>query len=174
MLFSLCHSVLSDSLWPCGLQHTRLFCPSLSPRACSNSCPLHQCCHPTNYFVLGHPSLLMSSIFPSIRVFSNESALHIRWPKYWSFSFSISPSNENSGLIAFSMDWLDWLDLFAVQGNLKSLLQQHSSKVSVFRHSAFFIVQLLYLYVTTGKAIAFIILKGINLDSFHQSLIPER
>ena len=174
MLFSLCHSVLSDSLRPRGLQHTRLFCPSLSPRAFSNSCPLRQCCHPTNYFVLGHPFLLMPSIFPSIRVFSNESALHIRWPKYWSFGFSISTSNEYSGLIAFRMDWLDWLDLLAVQGNLKSLLQQHSSKASVLQHSAFFMVQLLHPYMTTGKAIAFVILKDINLDSFHQSLIPER
>ena len=102
---------------------------------------------PSNHFILCHPFLL-PSIFPSIRVFSNESALHIRWPKYWSFSFSISPSNEYSGLISFRMDWLD---LHAVQGTLKSLLQHHSSKASILWHSAFFIVQLSHPYITTGK-----------------------
>ena len=105
---------------------------------------------PSNHLILGHP-LLMSSIFPSIRVFSNESALRIRWPKYWSFSFSISPSNEYSGLISFRMDWLD---LLAVQGTLKSLLQYHSSKASILRCSAFFTVQLSHPYMTTGKTIA--------------------
>ena len=94
---------------------------------------------PYNHLILCHPLLLLLSIFPSIRVFSNESALHIRWPKYWSFSFNISPSNEHSGLISFKMDWLD---LLAVQGTLKSLLQHHSSKASILRRSAFFIVQL--------------------------------
>jgi len=94
---------------------------------------------PSNHLILCHPLLLPPSIFPSIRVFSNESALHIRWPKYWSFSFSISPSNEYSGLISFRMDCLD---LLAVQGTLKSLLQHHSSKASILRHSAFFMVQL--------------------------------
>jgi len=94
---------------------------------------------PSNHLVLCCPLLLLPSIFPSIRVFSNESVLHIRWPKYWSFSFSISPSNEYSGLISFRMDWLD---LLAIQGTLKSLLQHHSSKASIFRCSAFFIVQL--------------------------------
>ena len=98
-----------------------------------------------------HPLLLLPSIFPSIRVFSNESVLCIRWPKYWSFSFSISPSNEYSGLISFRMDWLD---LLAVQGTLKSLFQHHSSKASILCHSAFFIVQLSHPYMTTGKAIA--------------------
>ena len=93
---------------------------------------------PSNYLILCHLLLLLPSIFPSIRVFSNESALHIRWPKYWSFSFNISPSNEHPGLISFRMDWLD---LLAVQGTLKSLLQHHSSKVSILQHSAFFIVQ---------------------------------
>ena len=97
------------------------------------------------------PLLLPPSIFPSIRVFSNESGLHIRWPKYWSFSFNISPSNEYPGLIFFRMDWLD---LFAVQGTLKSLLQHHSSKASILWHSAFFIVQISHSYMTTGKTIA--------------------
>ena len=97
------------------------------------------------------PLLLLPSIFPSIRVFSNESALRIRWPKYWGFSFSISPSNEHPGLISFRMDWLD---LLAVQGTLKSLLQHHISKASILRHSAFFIVQLSHPYITTGKPIA--------------------
>ena len=103
---------------------------------------------PSNNLILCRPLLLPSSIFPSIRVFSNESALHIRWPKYWSFSFSISPSNEYSGLISFRMDWLD---LLAVQGTLKSLLQHHSSKASILQHSAFSIVQLSHPYMTTGK-----------------------
>ena len=106
---------------------------------------------PSDYFILCHPLLLLPSIFPSIRVFSNESALHIRWPKYWSFSFSISPSNEHRGLISFRMDWLD---LLAVQGTLKSLLQHHSSKASILQCSAFFIVQLSHPLMTTGKTIA--------------------
>ena len=105
---------------------------------------------PSNHLILCCPLLLLPSIFPSIRVFSNESALHIRWPRYWSFSFHISPSNEHPGLI-FRMDWLD---LLAVQGTLKSLLQHHSSKASILRHSAFFIVQFSHPYMTTGKTIA--------------------
>ena len=105
----------------------------------------------SNHFILYHPLLLPPSIFPSIRVFSNESALHIRCPKDWSFSFSISPSNEHPELISFRMDWLDHL---AVQGTLKSLLQHHSSKASIFRCSAFFIVQLSHPHITTGKTIA--------------------
>ena len=105
---------------------------------------------PSSHLILCRP-LLLPSIFPSIRVFSNESALHIRRPKYWSFSFSISPSNEHPGLISFRMDWLDLLE---VQGTLKSLLQHHSSKASILRHSAFFIVQLSHPYMTTGKTIA--------------------
>ena len=105
---------------------------------------------PSNHLILCHP-LLLPSIFPSIRVFSNESALRIKWPKYWSFSFNISPSNEHPGLISFRMDWLD---LLAVQGTLKSLLQHHSSKPSILRHSAFFTVQLSHPYMTTGKTIA--------------------
>ena len=103
---------------------------------------------PSNHFILCRPLLLLPSIFPNIRVFSNESALHIRWPKYWSFSFSISPSNEHSGLISFRMDWLD---LLAVQWTLKSLLQHNNSKASILRCSAFFIVQLSHPYMTTGK-----------------------
>ena len=106
---------------------------------------------PSNHLILCCPLLLLPSIFPSIRVFSNESALHIRWPKYWSFSFSISPSNECSVLISFRMDWLD---LLAVQGTLKNLLQHNSSKASVLQCLAFFIVQLSHPYVTTGKTIA--------------------
>ena len=106
---------------------------------------------PPNRFILCHPLLLLPSIFPSIRIFSNESALRISWPKYWSFSFSISPPNEYSGLISFRMDWLDFL---AVQGTLKSLPQHHSSKASILRRSAFFMVQLSHPYVTTGKTIA--------------------
>ena len=102
----------------------------------------------SNHLKLCHPLLLLPSIFPSIRVFSNEAALHIRWPKYWSFSFSISLSNEYSGLVSFRMDWLD---LLAVQGTLKSLLQHHSSKASIIQCSAFFIVQLSHPYTTTGK-----------------------
>ena len=106
---------------------------------------------PSNHLILCQPLVLLASVFPSIMVFSNESVLRIRWPKYWSFSFSISPSNEYSGLIFFRMDWLD---LPAVQGTLKSLLQRHSSKASILRHSAFFMVQLSHPYVTTGKTIA--------------------
>ena len=104
----------------------------------------------SNLLILCHPLLLLPTIFSSIRVFSNASALHIRWPKYWSFSFSISPSSEHPGLISFRMDWLD---LLAVQGTLKRLLQHYSSKASILRHSAFFIVQLSHPYMTTGKTI---------------------
>ena len=106
---------------------------------------------PSNHLILCRPLLLLPSIFSSIRVFSNESALHIRWSKYWSFSLSISPSNEHPGLISFRMDWLD---LLAVQGTLKSLLQHHSSKASILRCSAFFTVQLSHPYMTTGETIA--------------------
>ena len=108
---------------------------------------------PSNHLILWRPLLLLSPIPPSIRVFSNESVLRIRWPNYWSFSFTISPSNEHPGLISFR---IDWLDLLAVQGTLKSLLQQHSSKASIFWHSAFFTVQLSHSYMTTGKTIALI------------------
>ena len=135
------HSVMSDSLRPHGQQHTRLPCPSPTPGACSNSCLVM----PSNHLILYCPLYLLPSIFPSIRVFSNESALHIRWPKYWSFSFNISPSNEHPGLISFRMDWLD---LLAVQGTLKSLLQHHSLKASLLLHSAFFTVQHSHPYKT--------------------------
>ena len=135
---------MSDSLWPHRSQHTRSRCPSPTPRVSSNSCPF-------NHLILCHPLLPLPSVFPSIRVFSNESALCIRWPKYRSFSFSIRPSNEYSGLISFRMDWLD---LLAVQGTLKSLLQHHSSKASILRRSFFFIVQLSHPCMTTGKTIA--------------------
>ena len=106
---------------------------------------------PSNHLILCRPLLLLPSIFPNIRVFSNESALCIRWPKYWSFSVNISPSNEHPGLISFMMDWLD---LLAVQGTLESLLQHHSSKASILQHSTFFIVQFSHPYMTTGKTIA--------------------
>ena len=106
---------------------------------------------PSNHLILCHPLLLLPSIFPRIRVFSNKSALRIRWPKNWSFSFSLSPCNEHPGLISFRMDWLD---LLAVQGTLKSLLQHHSWKASILQHSAFFTVHLSYPYVTTGRTIA--------------------
>ena len=106
---------------------------------------------PSNHLILCCPLHLLPSIFPSIRVFSSESALHIRWPKYWSFSFNISPSNEHPGLISFR---IDWLDLLAVQGTLKSLLQHHSSKASILQHSAFFTVQLSHPYMATGKIIS--------------------
>ena len=105
---------------------------------------------PFNHLILCCPLLLLPSVFPKIKVFSSETVLRIRWPNYWSFSFSISPSNENSGLISFRMDWLD---LLTVQGTLKSLLQYHSSRESILQHSAFFIVQLSYPYMTTGKTI---------------------
>ena len=105
----------------------------------------------SNQLILCHPLLFLPSIFPSIRVLSNQSALHIRWPKYWSFSFNIHPSNEHPGLISFRMDWVD---ILAVEGTLKSLLQHHGSKASILQHSAFFIVQLSHTYMTTGKTIA--------------------
>ena len=140
---------MCDSLWPHGLQHDRHPSPPLFPGACSNSCSLSQWCHPTiSSSVIPFSSCLQS--FPE-SVFSNESVLHIRWPKYWSFSFSISPSSEYSGLNFFRMDWLDPL---AVQGTLKSLLQHHSLKVSILWRSAFFMVQLSNPYMITGKTIA--------------------
>ena len=128
---------MSDSLQPHGLQHTRLLYPSPTPGACLKFMSFESVM-PSNHIIFCHPLLLLPSILPSIRVFSNESVLHIRWPKYWSFSFSISPSSEYSGLISFRMDWLD---LLAVQGTLKSLLQHHSSKASILQCSASFILQ---------------------------------
>ena len=135
------NSVMSAYLWPHGLQHTRPPCPSPTPRACSDSGPLSWWCHPT--ISSCQSFLLLPSIFPSIRVFSNDSALRIRWPKYW--SFSISPPNEYSGLISFRIHWLD------LQGTLKSLLQHYSSKASILQCSAFFMIQLSHPYMTTGK-----------------------
>ena len=134
------------TLRPHELQHARPPCPSSTPRNCSNSCPSRE--KPSNHLILCHPLLLPPSIFPSIRVFSNESVLCIKWPKYWSFSFNISPSNEHPGLTSFRMDWLG---LLAVQGTLKSLLQHHSSKASILQHSAFFIVQLSHPYMILEK-----------------------
>ena len=142
-------SVMSDSLRPHEPQHTRPLCPSPTARVYPNSCPLSRWYHPT--ISSCHPLLLLPSIFPSIKVFSNESVLPIRWPKYWSFSFNISPSKEHPGVISFRMDWLD---LLAVQGTLKSLLQHHSSKASILQRSAFFTVQLSHPYLTIGKTIA--------------------
>ena len=142
---------MSDSLRPNGLKHTRLPCPSSTPGVYSNSCPLSQWWQPTISSSVPLFSLLSPpSIFPSITVFPNESVLHIGWWKYWSFSFSISPSNDYSGLISFR---IDLLDLLAVQGTLKSLLQHHSSKASILWCSAFFMVQLSHPYMTTGKTI---------------------
>ena len=149
LLFSC--SVMSSSLWPRGLQHSRLSCPSLSPGVWSNSLSLSRWCHPTiSSSVVPFSSCLQS--FPgSGFFFPNESALCISWPKYWSFSFSISPSNEYLGLISFRIDWFDFL---AVQGTLKSFLQHHNLKGSILRCSAFFVVQLSHLYMTTGKGMA--------------------
>ena len=156
---SLNHSVQFSSLqslsrvrlfatpWTAGHQATLCITNSRSPPKLMSIKSMM----PSNHLILGYPLLLLPSIFPSIRVFSSESALHIRWPKYWSFSFSISLSNESSGLISFR---IDWLDLLAVQGTLKSLLQHHSSKASVLRRSAFSKVQLSHPYMTTGKTIA--------------------
>ena len=128
---------MSDFLQSHGLQDATPPCLSSTPGVYSNPCPLIDSVIPSKHLILYHPLLLSPSIFPSIRVFTNESVLHITWPNYWSFSFSISPSNEYSGLISFRMDWLD---LLAVQGTLKTL-QYHNSKASVLGHSAFFIVQ---------------------------------
>ena len=128
-------SVMFDSLWPHGLQHARLLCPSPTPRVCSNSCPLSQWCHPTISPSVVHFSCLQS--FPASGSFPMSQFFAIRWPKYWSFSFS--PSNEYSGLVSFQ---IDWFDLPAVQGTLRSLLQHYDLKASILRHSAFFMVQL--------------------------------
>ena len=141
---------MSNSLRPHELQHARPPCPSQTPGSLPKLMSIKSVM-PSSHLILCRPLLLLPPIPSSIRVFSNESALPIRWPKYWSFSFSISPSNEHPGLIFFRMDWLD---LLAVQGTLKSLLQHHSSKALILRHSAFFTVQLSHPYMTTGKTIA--------------------
>ena len=145
MLFS--HWVMSNSLWPTDYSTSGF--PVL--HYLLEFAQTHVPWMPSNHLILCHPFVLLLSVFPSIRVFSNESALCIRWPKYWSLSFNISPSNEHPGLISFRMDWFD---LLAVQGTLKSLLQHHSSKASILQCSAFFIVQFSQLYMTTGKTIA--------------------
>ena len=147
MLLLFSRPVMPNSLWPHGLQHASL---SLTvswslPKFMSIALVI-----PSSHLILWHPLLLLPSIFPSIRDFSNESAVHIRWPKYWNFSFSISTSNKYSGLISFE---IDWFHLLGVQGTLRSLLQHHSSKASVLPLSAFFMVQLSKLYMTTGKTI---------------------
>ena len=139
--FKFSRSVVSDSLRPHESQHARPPCPSPTPGWLM----------PSSHLILCRPLLLLPPIPPSIRVFSDESALRMRWPKYWSFSFSIIPSKEHPGLISFRMDWLD---LLAVQGTFKRLLQHHSSKASILQHSAFFTVQLSHPYMTTGKTIA--------------------
>ena len=144
-----CHCSVTQSclnLWPHGLQHTRLPCPSPSPELAQTLVHwVDDATQPPRTLLSPSPLL---SIFLSIRVFSEELALRIRWPKYWSFSFSISPSNEYSGLISFR---IDWLDLLAVQGTLKNILQHHSSKASILQCSAFFVVHLSHPYMTTGK-----------------------
>ena len=140
---------MSASLQPHGLQHARPPCRSPTSRVYSNSMSIESVM-PSNNLTLCSTLLLLPSIFPSIRIFSNESVIHIRWPKYWSFIFNISPSNEHSGLISFR---IDWLDLLAVQGTLKSLCQHHSSKASILWHSVFFVVQPSHPYMTTGKTI---------------------
>ena len=152
-------SAMSDSLWPHGLQHARL--PGLHHLPELAQTHVHRVNDASNHLILCHPLLLLSLIFPSIGVFSNESALHIRWPNYW--SFSISPFNGYSGLIPFRTDWLD---LLAVQGTLESLLQHHSSKATILQHSAFFMVQLSHPYITTGKTIASTLQTFVNLWSW--------
>ena len=143
-------SIVSDSLWPYESQHTQASLSITNSRSLLKPMSIKSVM-PSNHLILCRPLFLLPPIHPSIRVFSNELTLHMRWPKYWSFSFNISPSNKHPGLISFRMSWLD---LLAVQGTLKSLLQHHSSKASIFRHSGFFTVQLSHPYMTTGKTIA--------------------
>ena len=150
---------MSDSLWPHELQDSRPPCPSLSPRVCSIYMSTESVMT-SNHLIL-FPLFLLPSMFPNIRVFSNELALHIRWPKFW--SFSISSSSEYSGLISFT---IDWFDLLAVQETLKSILQHHSSKASVLWQTAFFIVQLSYLHITIGETIALTILTFVSKVMF--------
>ena len=159
-----CHSVMSDSLQPHGLQHTRLPCSSPTPGACSNSCPLGHWCHPTisssvTPFSSCHQSFPAYG-FLFLFLFSNKSALRIRWPKYWSFSFSVRPPNRYSGLIPFK---IDWFGLLVVKGTLKSLLQHHNSKASALWPSAFFMVQFSHPYMPTGKTIALTIWTFVSL-----------
>ena len=173
MLFS--HSVMSNSLWPHGPQHARLPCPWPSSRACSNSCSWSQLFHPT----ISCSVIPFSSIFPNFRVFSNKLALCFRWPKYWSFSFSISPPSEYSGSITSRIDLFHILE---IHRTLKSLLQHHSLRVLIIQHSTFFMVQLSYLYITIGKTIALTIWTSVSkvksllfntLSSFVIAFIPR-
>ena len=153
---------MSDSLWPHGLQHARLPSISLSLGVCSNSCPIESVI-PSNHLSLCCPLFFLPSVFPSMKVFTNESALHIRQPKYWSFSFSISLSNEYSRLISFR---IDQCNLLAVQGRLKSLLQHHNLRVSVLWCSDFFMVQISHPYRATGKTIALTIQTFVGKAAF--------
>ena len=141
---------MSDSLQPHGLQHTSLPLSFMISQSLFKFMPTESVI-PSNHLILCHPLLLLPSIFPSIKVFSKDSAVCFRWPKYWSFSFSIGPSNEHSELISFR---IDWFDLLAIQGTFKSLLHHHSSKASIWGLSAFFMVQLSHLYMSIGKTIA--------------------
>ena len=157
---------MSDSLRPHGLQHARLSCPITNSRSLLKFMSIESVM-PSNHFILCLPLLLLTSIFLSIRVFSNKLVLCIRWLNYWSFSFSISPSNEHPGLVSFRMDWLD---LLAVKGTRKSLLQHHSSKASILQRSAFFTVQLSHPYMTTGKTTALTrraLVGKVNVSAFY-------
>ena len=164
-LFSCCHVQLLATQWTAPCQASLSF---TSSRSLLKHMSIESVMS-SNHLILCHPLLLSPSIFPRVRVFSNEPVLRIRWPKYWSFSLSISPSNKYSGLISFRMDWLD---LLAVQGILKSLLQHHSSKELVFRHSAFFTVQLSHPYMTTGKTIALtgLLSRQSNVSAFEYAI----
>ena len=170
-------SVVSDSLRLHGLQQARPPCPSPTPGVHPNSCPLSRWCHPAISSSVVPFSSCLPSICPSIRVFSNESVLHIRWPKYCSFSFNTSPSTEHSGLFSFRMDWLD---LLAVHGTLKRILQHHSLKASVLWCSAFFGVQLSHPYTFTGKTIALTRrtfvgkVKSLLLNMLSRLVIPSK
>ena len=157
------HSVVSNSLWPPWIAARQASLSITNSRSLPKVMSIEPVM-PSSHLILCHPLLLLPPIPPSIRVFSNESTLHIRWTKYWSFSLSISPSNEYPGLIFFRMDWLD---LLAVQGTLKSLLQHHSSKASILWHSAFFIVQLSHPYMTTGKTIDLDIWTFVGKDKWN-------
>ena len=160
---------MSDSLRPHESQHARPPCPSPTPGV--HRLTSIKSVTPSSHLILGRPLLLLPPIPRSIRVFSSESTLRIRWPKYWSFSFSIIPSNEHPGLISFRMDWLD---LLAVQGAPKSLLQHHSSKASILQRSAFFTVQLSYPYMTTGKTIALIRWIFEEVARIHRRIVQKK
>ena len=160
---------MSDSLWPHESQHAKSPCPSPTPRVHSHTSI--ESVMPSSHLILCRPLLLLPPIPPSIRVFSNGSTLRMRWPKYWSFSFSIIPSKHIPGLISFRMDWLD---LLAVQGTLNGLLQQHSSKASILQCSAFFTVQVSHPHMTTGKTIRHILIKLTTIKHKEQILKAPR